>query len=72
MKFICRKNGSQAGHFTDGKVYESRTKTGNLFNIIDDLGHARAIIPDVPCPHLMFSRGYSQYPVGIFETVKEK
>lgn len=75
MLVRCIKNGSTSRIFTDGKIYEARHFKNALYEIHDDLGHSRYIIPDEPCPHLVreINRpGWypAQVVVGRFEEVR--
>lgn len=41
-------------YFTHGKVYVARQVGDlNVFEVTDDIGHTRIIIPDDPCPHFV-------------------
>jgi len=78
MLVICRKNGGESVVFTDGKTYVAEHFKNALYQVTDDRGHIRYIIPDAPCPHIK-SRAFSSTggftvagdnSVGVFEIVK--
>lgn len=68
---VCRKNGSTAKNFTDGKIYPAVHRVRALYTIQDDFGTERNVIPDEPCPWLPGSiRGEGTAylkSVGVFE-----
>lgn len=68
---ICRKNGSTAKNFTDGKKYWAMPGIGRLYTIIDDFGRHRYVIPGIVSPHLPEvvdrARHGLQRSVGVFE-----
>lgn len=57
LKVQCQKDGSTNTYFTDGRVYTARHHQNRLYEVKDDRGHPRFIIPGELCPHLKSSGG---------------
>lgn len=50
---LCR-----SPYFTHGRVYVARQVDGlRIFEVTDDIGHTRVIIPGEPCPHFVMPFG---------------
>ena len=62
---------TRSTRFTNGTVYKAYQcfKGARVYDIIDDLGIVRTIIPDEPCPHLTPMEGqYGPRDLGKFVT----
>lgn len=77
MKVRCEKRGASSNIFTDQKIYEVTHVKGPLYEIFDDKGIPRVIIPNAPCPFLKeFGYGpggfVTERVVGFFQIVPLK
>jgi len=62
---------TRSTRFTNGAVYKAFQcfEGARVYDVIDDLGIVRTIIPDEPCPHLTPLEGpYGSRDLGRFVT----
>lgn len=62
---------TRSTRFTNGAVYKAYQcfKGARVYDVIDDSGIVRTIIPDEPCPHLTPMEGqYGSRDLGKFVT----
>ncbi len=68
LRVLCEKNGGHCVYFTDGQIYDAHQDpygTGRLYDLVDDRGDVRTIIPEERTPHI--KDGFRV--VGIFRIV---
>ena len=72
IRVRCEKGGADSRVFTDGKVYEARHHANALYEVRDDRGNVRYIIPGERCPHLVVQHDHwQQAVVGRFVVLEE-
>ena len=67
---------TQSTQFRNGAIYQAVQcfEGARVYDIIDDLGIVRTIIPDEPCPHLTptpLGAPYRSRDLGKFVTVEQ-
>lgn len=77
IKVKCLKNGAESSIFTDGKLYEARNLFKSVYEIFDDKGYPRLIIPNNLSPllkkwHRIGENAVAGKIVGCFLIVEEQ